>query len=982
MAEEVTRIEVAYGVATCTLTTRDFEENTLVITASALSNSGFNVGGTSMAELSITLTRDGLHKMQTSNTLRRKAKLEVITVEQGITTKRGEFFITELKVNDYSAELTCYDGMVSFDDNLSESDLESLRNTGRTVSELFDFCIKRTDTSRQYDITLDTTVINGNLMNGGIHFKLSKDASITTFRNILEYASMLSGGFAYITVDNQLSLGFFTTGIPTDTIESDRVMEYSEDAYPSIVEKVKTSIAGFDIEKTGSSDPNKDGLTLAFYENPFLRGLVGENPTELPSVVTTAFDNIANSLLNTTVIGGSVNFVDNDMGVSYELGKPITVLRKVIPYNGAGATDEVESKLLVTGYTYTYGEGISLECNASSTNINPSSAGLNKYNGYVPNYYGGGSGYDERLDEIAERLEKSDMEFVYEGTLYDLALKTAELSSPNSSPKMKFIIKEEPDPRYAYKLNSLDFDYTISALPSLLGYNWKYNNGNASVSTLSVIGVGVYTSKTLTSTTVNSPSLPDAPQQGLAPFTLVNLGSSSDDVVFETISGKISDSLKDVGISQGNYYMGVEQGFKRSAHIHESYTDIYLESLNIELSTRGNNFPFDFYENSIVLVVRDDLKPTNPLDNAYTLYWVINPVTSEYKLIGDKWVLENLYNDFPIEKKEAFASLKNMVKPWGLALAKSISVRLGFSFTAVPVDTVPVMSMDNRISTLNIEEVAGVSTYNTRAVRPSTVDDIVSAINSMTPMSYTKTMWNSVQQWVGAVVDNTDIALSDLRKRTSVLSSRVDKTESTVSDIDKKLVVLDTSVKDIDKRVKALESGGTTPQPPEPPAPSTGTGSVFIAEHHNVLPVGVSATSKDVALFDVILKKDVTPVLQFCANVSVSKTGTVEFTVFSDGAEMPFKPKFLLQKTLENVSFFVPLSQISKDKRVSLHITGVTTDASIKIEPLGLSVTVINAEMPEDDNTFKENIARFSIDSSVIKMRGLTENVELNKGVL
>lgn len=987
MASEVTRIEVDYGMATCTLTEKDFEENTLVITASALASSGFNVGGTSMAQLSLTLTRDGLHKMQTATTLRRKAKLTVITVEKGITTKRGEFFITELKVSDYSAELTCYDGMVSFDDNLSESDLELLRNTGRTLVDLFDFCIKHTDKSKQYKVSLDTTVINGNLMNGGISFKLAKDASVTTYRNILEYASMLAGGFAYMTVDNQLSLGFFTTDVPTDTIESDRVMDYSEDAYPSIVEKVKTSIAGFDIEKVGRSDATKDGLTLAFYENPFLRGFVGENPTELPSVVTTVFDNIANKLLNTTVTGGAVNFVDNDMGVTYELGKPITVLRKVIPYNGSGATDEVESKLLVTGYTYTYGMGVSLECNASSTNINPSSAGLNKYNGYAPSYSssGGGFGYDERLDEIAEKLETADIEFVYEGTLHSLAMKAVEDANAGLTinPEMSASIDFEPD-RHIF-IRGVEVDFSIPPVPSLVGLEestYSEASNNRIVSTIiSELVVSVYHKEDL--------------KNKKGHLSII----TKDKVTGEGIKNEILESLYSLGYIQGklpdmsgeehsSFTPDKDRNFTRSIHYRKYFGQEdapEVKSLYINLLSSDGRASRGLRPTVNVYGHRDY---TPDFGSSWDVEYYFSMNANPFKKTGGTWHYVGLFFDDMHLLTADFNFAIASIKSWCDILARSISVRFKFNLEERAI--VPASYNHETLSLLSVnDKLTQVAGAYMRAIRPTTVDDIVNAINKMTPQKYTDYMWDSIRQWLTAVLGSNDRSILELKKLGAETKTLVDGMGTKVKEVESKVTVLDTSVKGLDERVKVLESKPTPPPqpptpptpPPEPPTPSTGSGSVFVAEHHNVLPVGVSATSKDVALFDVIIKKEVTAVLQFYATVSVEKTGTIEFTVFSDGLEMPFKPKFLLQKTLENVSFFVPLSQISKDKRVALHITGVTTDASVKIEPLGLSIAVINAELPKADDTFNDRYNKVEFDSKALTVKGITANVQSSKGV-
>ena len=432
MAENKTNIKVYYqNNLMCTLYDEDFEENSLGVSGSALGSSGFNIGGATANQSSITINKEGLKKLKEKNALRRKARFDIVTYETPDNKvfnkyELGSYYVTELEVGDYSADLVMYDGMICFDEKISEAGLAELRTNAKTISEWVTWTISMCS-SPYYAISKDDSSINTSMLNGGIAFKIAGDSRIDTYRNLLEFLSVLACGYFKINTQNKIYFSSFVNAKHTRSITSDAVSNYTEDAYPSVIEKLETSLASFDYVKRADTLPaDCDKLTIALYENPFLRSMVTKDDTDIPENVRNILDSIANKVVGIKLSGGSVNYTSSN-GILGNFGETIGVSRKVIPYGGEYASETVDSEILVTDFNYEYRNGITLTCNASVSNINPSSSGLNKGVGYTP---GGGSfagdTTDKRLDEIANNIKVTNEKDFFL-TVKDSATNLAEL---------------------------------------------------------------------------------------------------------------------------------------------------------------------------------------------------------------------------------------------------------------------------------------------------------------------------------------------------------------------------------------------------------------------------------------------------------------------------------------------------------------------------------------------------------------------------
>lgn len=431
----------------CTLYDEDFEENSLGVSGSALGSSGFNIGGATANQSSITITKEGLKKLKEHNALRRKARFDIVTYETPDNKvfnkyELGSYYVTELEVGDYSADLVMYDGMICFDEKISEAGLAELRTNAKTISEWVTWTISMCS-SPYYTVSKDDSSINTTMLNGGIAFKIAGDSRIDTYRNLLEFLSVLACGYFKINTQNKICFSSFVNAKHTRSITSDVVSNYTEDAYPSVIEKLETSLASFDYVKRADTLPaDCDKLTIALYENPFLRSMVTKDDTGIPENVRTILDSIANKVVGIKLSGGSVNYTSSN-GILGNFGETVGVSRKVIPYGGEYASETVDSEILVTDFNYEYKNGITLTCNASVSNVNPSSSGLNKGVGYTP---GGGSGFDDRLDEIANNINtpnKKSFFLTYEDTATNLAKKPHKIITANGGIQYRVTLLKE-----------------------------------------------------------------------------------------------------------------------------------------------------------------------------------------------------------------------------------------------------------------------------------------------------------------------------------------------------------------------------------------------------------------------------------------------------------------------------------------------------------------------------------------------------------
>ena len=1014
MEDNRTNIKVYYrNELLCTLYDEDFEENSLEVSGSALGSNGFNIGGATSNQSSLTLTKVGLKKMRENNALRRKARLDIETFEginnsAGYKYNLGKFYVTELTVGDYSADLVLYDGMVSFDDTISEEDLKVVQTTENTIVGWVNWVMGKCS-SPFYQINLDTNTINADMPNGGILFKITDDSRIDTYRNMLELLSVLAGGYFKIDRYGKLYYGNFKNIETGRFINETVVTDYNEDAYPCFVRKLKTSVAGFDHAVGNTNVPEgHDELELAVYENPFLRSKVTEEDKYLPAEVQGIINTMSDPVVGKKLTGGSVSYMSG-YGKLGHLSELIEVRRNVIPYGGESATQLLTSKLLVTDFTYQYKNSITLKCNASVANINPSSSGLNKGVGYSPT----NKAYDNRLDEIANNLEEISTRITdtYNNSFFGVG---------------EDVVKNTP----------LGFSlFWVSDPISISGgdYSKMYVDIN-SIRLMSKLHIPDIKriGKELVGYSELLKYIPDysfSEFGGYASFRRYHLDydglggnpmelrcicyDNSNNIISTQSVETHTDKEEDTYISGGAVEAPVLSdgdsalNFGQIKEYNDKSEDYLNRSpFNIENASKRKNIEFNVAIGTSY--VRFGLYSfTSIAEGAYSKAQDIFGVGVHFTCL-----LRGTYsvNGKPTRCVADWGSLELQDVPSAVARMEEINTEiLKKSKFSVDIDITAKSSISG--------DPLSLSRYEKTTVRnPNTVQIITDRIKG-----------SSTEQdieLINSVLDNLSSIVNNLVTSVSILEGQ--NLYETVKQIGGTLVTVKDTLTKLEERVKALE-GGTTPSPePQPPSditeqldkinkridslsstvallsklpdkvteiegrldklegssspqePTT-SGGINVAYYYNSSLVGVSQGKTEFAKLKLDLNNGVVPVLNVSANASVVQNGTLTFEVLLDGSKMPLNPKFLLSKPTEFISFSLPFLEISEGKLYDLSLLCSTEDSEVNFNPNDIAISVINAKLAKSSTSFDEKVKPFTISSSNIKLSTITENISTTK---
>lgn len=1010
MEDNRTNIKVYYrNELLCTLYDEDFEENSLEVSGSALGSSGFNIGGATSNQSSLTLTKVGLKKMRENNALRRKARFDIETFEginnsAGYKYNLGKFYVTELTVGDYSADLVLYDGMVSFDDTISEEDLKVVQTTENTIVGWVNWVIGKCS-SPFYQITLDTNTINADMPNGGILFKITDDSRIDTYRNMLELLSVLAGGYFKIDRYGKLYYGNFKNIETGRFINETVVTDYNEDAYPCFVRKLKTSVAGFDHAVGNTNVPEgHDELELAVYENPFLRSKVTEEDKYLPAEVQGIINTMSSPVVGKKLTGGSVSYMSG-YGKLGHLSELIEVRRNVIPYGGESATQLLTSKLLVTDFTYQYKNSITLKCNASVANINPSSSGLNKGVGYSPTNKAY-STTDNRLDEIAgtitgdyftETASLSD-------TLYNLISKANTQARGTDVPKGNLRLplgsivldstSNEPVP-LAFNIKLDAFASLFLSYSSIFQELYNWNNGSKKP-----ISSGGFITGSLRQNmwlymkqTSESGKTTDIPVSTLhivnnnqinAPVVGDNFATGVDNVVLYTAYG-------DVGRYKSPLIVHKRIGY--------GYTTQNVSSQLESLRPYSGNLDIVFY----------DEFGTDPgfIDehNRLVETTIESGRTTLDLYIDIKFTGVDMSDETAIQKSiQKFLNMGVVItKEWD---ADTDDTDFGWSqWKSIPEDFSSLRKIANSVATYDIRvEVSAIENkalaIDIGGMKKTTVqaisDEIKSKLTRKDIELEVREIQNSIEMLKilsSEMLRNYSVSISDesftrdyfMNNMDSIfvdLTSKVKKLEQNSTDITniveivnklkKDIKTIGTSITEIEGRLDKLE-GSSAPQEP------TTSGGVNVAYYYNSSLVGVSQGKTEFAKLKLDLNNGVVPVLNVSANASVVQNGTLTFEVLLDGSKMPLNPKFLLSKTTEFISFSLPFLEISEGKLYDLSLLCSTEDSEVNFNPNDIAISVINAKLAKSSTSFDEKVKPFTISSSNIKLSTITENISTTK---
>lgn len=948
------------GDTLCTLEVGDYEENSLNIVASATGGQGFNIGSAVMKSMSLTLTRDGLIKMRDSGALRRKAKMSMYEDDGTTNVDKllNAFYITDFTVSDYYAEITAYDIMVAFDKKLTMGDLIELRSTKRTPTNLVKWCCDKCRDD-DYDINANLSP-NHYDINKDILFRISDDSNIDTFRNCLEFVAGLIGSFIEVRfdvmdyTDGAVTPIKFSNTVRSDIeIEVDSVLGYTQDAFESIIARIETSIGGFDYSTANLiHDAKYDGIILSIYENPFLRGFVTEDMTALPQEAITAFNNSYGALQGMKFYGGSVEVPQrNDI----QLGDRIKVKRKVIPEvssqlsksttGGDIATEVVESSILVTDINWLYQNRSIIKCNASNQNRNTSSIGLNKGNGYIPTGGGGGGeiGKDLRIDEIADNLEENIgiISGSFESSARELGYRVN--INENQYTYREDVKKLSESSKFDYiTVNSTKFILDLCLVgdgmyTSMANYISDVYNGVSGVSSVGVIG---YASKVFA--------------VGLRVEVFV-----SDDEEITDESTVISVGGAGFGTTEMNNKLPYRNGGKFLHGDVDNYTD--------------TTYIYD--------------KP-----NSNISYNNVEDISQPYQVNISQLKCKPIYMHIRYYLYDGPNKSIGKIKNGGVApfvIAPSLSYKInatqGAKYSKYAISDI---SNNTQLSLELYDDLAGyikftnnyyldidfanVQMYSLLSYNDNSVDIITNGIKDNSYAEYVYDyLTNSIKlinENIEELYNDTDESdePTDYQNQIDELSDRVSAVETSVTSQGERITSVEGQITSLDSRVSQLEQGGSSG--------GEGDGTIEVAEYLNDSAIEISSVGvSTVTEIDIVSKKDKTPVVQFNMSASVSTSGLLEFILSYNNKELKFKPKVYVSNQYELISFSVPLSQFSEDKRATLSITCNNGGASIISQANMLSITILNATLPKPNNEFEYEVNEFDISNTAVLFKGAGE---------
>jgi hypothetical protein len=366
------------GEILTTLDKDDFIEDTFKISKQSTSKSSFNIGGVGSKYLTLTLTYKGIKKLKAVNKLIKSTCFKVrqwLKVEDNSQSQddyslnldgsenktglveMGYFYIYDISNSDFNCDLKLYDSMLAFDKDINEKDAIELRDGGSNIYDLLNrFCEScSTDVYKlELEPELEERIINNEYL-----FYTGSDTTLETYRDAIGWLSILAGGFAEINRKGNLDITSYSNE-STLTIEHKNVTEYSVDNNLYEVNKISTSIAGFNYTSISKSTTMGVGhAELYLDENPFLRGIQPEDASALDSKITAIIDNIMTKLTNLKFYGGSFEFTSHP---EIDLGDCVTI-KTLVLNKDTNETEEVKyDNVLICSDDWTFHTYNSIKC--------------------------------------------------------------------------------------------------------------------------------------------------------------------------------------------------------------------------------------------------------------------------------------------------------------------------------------------------------------------------------------------------------------------------------------------------------------------------------------------------------------------------------------------------------------------------------------------------------------------------------------------
>lgn len=356
----------------------DISQDTLSIESLAIDGSSFTIGCACSAKMSFTLTRDAYTRVR-KNGFRKGICLVAVqwnkvadenqsdtdyslnkdgTENETGKCPLGVFYVSEYTSNDYSCEVTAYDGMYKFDEKIMPQKLKLLLEKTLSISGWLTY-IENNFANEFFTFSF---VRPSNMPNDDILYGLDSDCEIDTVRELIRELATVIGGVAIFNAVGDIEMKLWGSS-SVDTIQDKQIFSGTFGEKTQQIKTFLTSVASFsyrkDLETIRPNDLDKKChlVTLAKAENKLVRNIQTGDQTEIEEQPRLTLDHISEVILGT-------KFLEADFECSpyphLEIGDCISTVRDIVSSNGA-INAVTAANIFIGSMTYNYGKSMSIK---------------------------------------------------------------------------------------------------------------------------------------------------------------------------------------------------------------------------------------------------------------------------------------------------------------------------------------------------------------------------------------------------------------------------------------------------------------------------------------------------------------------------------------------------------------------------------------------------------------------------------------------
>lgn len=356
----------------------DISQDTLSIESLAIDGSSFTIGCACSAKMSFTLTRDAYARVRKKGFRKgiclvavqwnkvadeNQSDTDYSLNKDGTENETGKcplgvFYVSEYTSNDYSCEVTAYDGMYKFDENIMPQKLTNLLKQTLSISGWLDY-IERNFVNEFFVFSF---VRPTNMPNDDILYGLDSDCDIDTVRALIRELATVIGGVAIFNAVGDIEMKLWGSS-PVDIIQDKQIFSGTFGEKTQQIKTFLTSVAGLnyrkDLETVRPSDLDKTChlVTLAKSENKLVRNIQHADKTEIEEQPRLTLDHISEVILG-------VKFLEADFECSpyphLEIGDCISTVRDIVSSDGS-ISAVTASNIFIGSMTYNYGKSMSIK---------------------------------------------------------------------------------------------------------------------------------------------------------------------------------------------------------------------------------------------------------------------------------------------------------------------------------------------------------------------------------------------------------------------------------------------------------------------------------------------------------------------------------------------------------------------------------------------------------------------------------------------